>query len=245
MAGSSPQGPWVPLTSGPERPRHRNPRPPSPPATHTWPTFAGDNRDSHPNWWKQARKAGSGPPGPGSDIGHQQDRGPRRRRAARAAPGSGPAARSHGTVRSSRSHLRPKPGGSRRRFPCDRARKRARPPWRRSLRGAARSPAALLFAARHVPLPGGQHRPGRGRSAPSRGAAAPPSARPRDCSAASRPAAVSRAVFSPHTSELARQHRIHLTFKITESGHDAPARKLRTLPARQCGVRPPGVGGCH
>lgn len=110
---------------------------------------------------------------------------------------------------------------------------------------AARSPAALLFAARHVPLPGGQHRPGRGRSAPSRGAAAPPSARPRDCSAASRPAAVSRAVFSPHTSELARQHRIHLTFKITESGHDAPARKLRTLPARQCGVRTPGVGGCH
>lgn len=78
MAGSSPQGPWVPLTSGPERPRHRNPRPPSPPATHTWPTFAGDNRDSHPNWWKQARKAGSGPPGPGSHIGRQRDRGPRR-----------------------------------------------------------------------------------------------------------------------------------------------------------------------
>lgn len=131
VAGSSPQGPWVPLTSGPERPRHRNPRPPSPPATHTWPTFAGDNRDSHPNWWKQARKAGSGPPGPGSHIGRQRDRGPRRCRAARAAPGTGPAARSHGTVRSSRSHLRPKPGGSRRRFPCDRARKRARPPWQR------------------------------------------------------------------------------------------------------------------
>lgn len=236
MAGSSPQGPWVPLTSGPERPRHRNPRPPSPPATHTWPTFAGDNRDSHPNWWKQARKAGSGPPGPGSDIGRQRDRGPRRRRACRALPRNRAllSLASAAEARRQRAPFSMRPS------------EKTRPPAVAALASrAARSPAALLFAARHVPLPGGQHRPGRGRSAPSRGAAAPPSARPRDCSAASRPAAVSRAVFSPHTSELARQHRIHLTFKITESGHDAPARKLRTLPARQCGVRPPGVGGCH
>lgn len=188
MAGSSPQGPWVPLTSGPERPRHRNPRPPSPPATHTWPTFAGDNRDSHPNWWKQARKAGSGPPGPGSDIGHQQDRGPRWRRAARATPGSGPAARSHGTVRSSRSHLRPKPGGSRRRFPCDRARKRARPPWQRSLRGPL-GPLRLCSSLRgtcrcpadSTDLAAGAARPPVGQRlplAPARGTAAPRAARP-------------------------------------------------------------------
>lgn len=188
MAGSSPQGPWVPLTSGPERPRHRNPRPPSPPATHTWPTFAGDNRDSHPNWWKQARKAGSGPPGPGSHIGRPGVRSCRalpRNRALLSLASAAEARRQQAPF-----SMRPS--------------EKTRPPAVAALASrAARSPAALLFAARHVPLPGGQHRPGRGRSAPSRGAAAPPSARPRDCSAASRPAAVS--LFHAPSSRLTRR----------------------------------------
>lgn len=99
-----------------------------------------------------------------------------------------------------------------------------------SLRGTCRCPAdSTDLAAGAARPPVGQRLP----LAPARGTAAPRAARP-----------LFRC-FSPHTSELARQHRIHLTFKITESGHDAPARKLRTLPARQCGVRPPGVGGCH